>query len=1117
MARFLLRKLPGYLLAAVGFAVLLFTFASLCAPTLPSEVQQPDSDELAKVEAARDLDLDFANPPLAHRDVDYSEGKQASWWPKGESPIFHDLVESGDLPPVEERVGPEPCVMEGVDGIGNYGGVWQHGDRVDIIGYVLSYTRLFRFSEYGFPLVPHIARSVEVSPGNTEFTVHLRHGMRWSDGEPYTADDIMYWWEYEQNDDTLTAQGPHEIMRINGRAGWVEKIDDYTVKYCFPEPNGAFLAVSAASQGGRVVGSPEHYLSQYHPRIGNRELIERHKRMLQLETDEELYRAEIRKTLNPEHPRLWPWLYLRHSVSPPQRVVRNPYYFCVDTEGNQLPYIDEVLFREVDARMVPVIVSSGEVTMQHRGLKFQQYTMLMGNREDKDYDVYHWYPGRRSTYAIALNQTRKVEADKPATKWKRQYLRNTTFRQALSIAINREDIIRAEYFDVTEPANDLPGPASPFHDPESYKKYTEYDPDRANRMLDGIGLDQRDIEGFRTFPDGSRMVFFLDFTSDMGIGPAQFVVDDWAAVGVRVVPRERNGNLFQTEWMAGLQDMNVSQGHGSYYPMARRPLFMYISWPYVQWYSRGGMQGAEIPEDSYAVAPPDPSPFRDVFRFFGEALAHSDVSRQAEAYLRVQRIYAEQQWIINICSPPPALAVVKNGLKNVPRTLVAAGTFSTPANAGMETFFFEEPDVLPSVVRQIKEDIRSPTPPPNWPKRGAVAAVEAEPTATRDGPAPTPGLGERGGAILTRVIRWAVVLIVLALLLMIALRHPYIGRRLLIMIPTLLVVSIVVFVTIQLPPGDFLDSDIIRLQQMGDNPIAQEHLEKVRQRFWLDKPMPLRYMRWLGLYWFAGFDESDRGLLQGNMGRSMDIYRGYPSVNQLVGDRIVLTFFVSLGTILFTYAMSLPIGIYSAVRQYSISDYALTTIGFIGLSVPNFLLALLLMYAADEWLHISVTGLFSSEYAAQVGWSWGKVIDLLQHIWVPIAVLGVTGTAGGIRTMRANLLDELKKPYVVTARAKGVRPLKLLIKYPVRLALNPFVSGVGNILPRLVSGGAIVAVVLQLPTVGPLMLDALMTQDMYLAGSMLMVLSLLTVLGTLISDLLLLALDPRIRFESGTR
>jgi ABC-type dipeptide/oligopeptide/nickel transport system permease component len=234
-------------------------------------------------------------------------------------------------------------------------------------------------------------------------------------------------------------------------------------------------------------------------------------------------------------------------------------------------------------------------------------------------------------------------------------------------------------------------------------------------------------------------------------------------------------------------------------------------------------------------------------------------------------------------------------------------------------------------------------------------------------------------------------------------------------------------------------------------------------------------------------------------------------INDVIADQLLLTVLLSLGTIILTWLLALPIGIYSGVRQYSFSDHALTLIGFIGMCVPAFLLALVLTTLCG------VSGLFSPLYAGQPEWSWGKAFDLLKHIWIPIVVLGLSGTAEMIRIMRANLLDELKKPYVTTAMAKGVRPTKLILKYPVRMALNPFVSRIGGLFPQLISGGAIVSIVLSLPTLGPLLIQALETEDMYLAGSMLVVLSLLGIVGTLVSDLLLLWLDPRNRFEGGSR
>ncbi len=350
-------------------------------------------------------------------------------------------------------------------------------------------------------------------------------------------------------------------------------------------------------------------------------------------------------------------------------------------------------------------------------------------------------------------------------------------------------------------------------------------------------------------------------------------------------------------------------------------------------------------------------------------------------------------------------------------------------------------------------------------------------------------------------------------LVLIALRHPFVGRRLALMIPTLAVISVIVFIIVQLPPGDYVATKVMEFEMQGTAASTQA-IEDLRNDFYLDHSLAMRYLRWVGLLWFTSFAPEDMGLLQGNMGLSMEHNR---SVNDVVGDRVVLTIFVSTATLLFTWALALPIGIYSAVRQYSTGDYVVTFLGFLGMSVPGFLLAIVLMYAGNHWFGVSVSGLFSPEFATTPEWSWAKAVDLLKHVWLPVVVLGLGGTAGMIRVMRANLLDELRKPYVTTARAKGVRPLTLLFKYPVRLALNPFVSGLGALFPQLISGGAIVALVLSLPMVGPVMLDALLAEDVYLAGSILVVMSLLGVVGTLASDLLLLWLDPRIRIGGGAR
>ncbi|MGI9502621.1 MAG: ABC transporter permease, partial [Geminicoccaceae bacterium] len=313
--------------------------------------------------------------------------------------------------------------------------------------------------------------------------------------------------------------------------------------------------------------------------------------------------------------------------------------------------------------------------------------------------------------------------------------------------------------------------------------------------------------------------------------------------------------------------------------------------------------------------------------------------------------------------------------------------------------------------------------------------------------------------------------------------------------PTVILISIVTFAIIQLPPGDYLDT---LAAELGDSGGAAGSLEALRQQYGLGQPLYVQYFKWI-----KGI------LLEGNFGLS---FEKNVLVNDLIWDRLGWTFAISFLTLIFIWVTALPIGIYSAVRKYSFGDHVATFFGFIGLAIPNFLLALLMMYVAFKYFGQSVGGLVSPEYIG-APWTLEKFVDLLKHIWMPIFVVGTSGAAALIRIMRANLLDELYRPYVVTARAKGMSEFQLLMKYPVRVALNPFVSTIGWILPTLVSGEIIVAVVMNLPTTGPLLLRALLVQDMYLAGSLILIVSLLTVVGTLISDLLLAWIDPRIRYQ----
>jgi len=325
----------------------------------------------------------------------------------------------------------------------------------------------------------------------------------------------------------------------------------------------------------------------------------------------------------------------------------------------------------------------------------------------------------------------------------------------------------------------------------------------------------------------------------------------------------------------------------------------------------------------------------------------------------------------------------------------------------------------------------------------------------------------------------------------------YIARRLLYMIFTIWMLSIVVFIIIQLPPGDFLTSYIAAIQAQG-TAVDSSAAEALRVQYGLDGSLLEQYFKW-----FTKF-------IQGDMGRSF-AWQWRP-VTDLLRERLPYSIMLSLFALLFTYVVAVPIGIYAATHQYSLGDYVFSVIGFIGLATPNFMLALILLYAFFRYFGISVGGLFSPDFVS-APWSLAKLWDLFKHLWIPIIVIGMSGTAGLIRVMRGTLLDELSKQYVVTARAKGVPEGTLLFRYPVRVALNPIVSAIGWQLPRIVSGETITAIVLALPTTGPLLFNALLSQDMFMSGSIVMLLGILTLVGTLLSDILLVIVDPRIRFE----
>ncbi|MHB2263997.1 ABC transporter permease [Aliihoeflea sp. PC F10.4] len=328
----------------------------------------------------------------------------------------------------------------------------------------------------------------------------------------------------------------------------------------------------------------------------------------------------------------------------------------------------------------------------------------------------------------------------------------------------------------------------------------------------------------------------------------------------------------------------------------------------------------------------------------------------------------------------------------------------------------------------------------------------------------------------------------------------FVLHRIATMIGTLFAISVLVFVIIQLPPGDYLTTMIAEMQASGEA-VDQDRIDFMREQYGLDQPLPIQY-----LSWFSGF-------LRGDFGYSFEYNM---PVADVVGDRLFLSLVLNFATILFIYVVSFPIGIYVATRPYGIADNGLSFLGYLGLATPNFLLALILLYLSNRYFGLSIGGLMDPDYV-DAPWSVAKAGSLLAHLIVPVIVIGTAGTAGMIRRLRANLMDELYRPYVVAARARGVPEGRLLRRYPLRAVLNPFISDIGTLLPQVVSGSVIVSAVMSLPTTGPMLLSALRSQDMYLAGSFLMFLAVLTVVGMFLSDILLAMVDPRVRLEGGRR
>ncbi|MGQ9632429.1 MAG: ABC transporter substrate-binding protein [bacterium] len=603
-----------------------------------------------------------------------------------EAPMLKELVKAGKLPPVENRLPKEPLVIEPVERIGKYGGTWRRiavGPGDVFAAHRLVYENLTRWDPMGTKILPNIAKSWDVSKDGKVFTFYLREGMKWSDGVPFTADDIVFWYEDVLLNEELTPTFP-KWMTAGGAKGVVEKVNDYAIRFKFPNPHGMFMIFITAPDGLHLADYPKHYLKQLHPKYTPMEkILEQAKKegfefWYQLFGSRHGWGAGNWQTVG--RPHLWAWEIEVPPPSVPAVWKRNPYYWKVDTAGNQLPYIDKIVVDIVqDIQTLNMKVLGGEVDMQTRHLLWDNYPLFVEGQKKGDYRVFTWPSGVAADYVIALNQNHKDPV-------MRKLVQDKRFRIALSLAIDRDEINEAQYLGMCTPSQVAPLPTSPYYLEEQAKAYIEYDPARANRLLDEMGLTKRDSEGFRLRPDGKPLVLTIEYAPVFGSwGPtSELVKSHWEKVGIRTALKEEARPLFYERKEALEHDVGIWTGSGEFLPVIDPRWFVPVSaesiWAigYAQWRNTGGKAGEEPPPE-----------VKKVIDLYDEILVTVDEKKKIELFHEILRINKENLWVIGVVTNPPFPVVVKNNFRNVPEKALSDWNVLTPGATQPAQYFIE--------------------------------------------------------------------------------------------------------------------------------------------------------------------------------------------------------------------------------------------------------------------------------------------------------------------------------------------------------------------------------------------------------------------------------------------
>ena len=600
-----------------------------------------------------------------------------------EAPMLRIRVAAGELPPVEERLPKEPLVLKPVEEIGQFGGIWHRGFLGPADGSNpgrIEYDCLFRWSLDGNRVIPNIAKDWHFSEDGKVLTFHLREGMKWSDGAPFTADDIMFWYEDIILNDELTPAKPRWLMTA-GELGKVEKVDDYTIRFRFTKPYGLILQWLA----GQDTFAPKHYLKQFHPHYVPAKKL---KEMTEEEGLKFWYQLFQRKNdiwANPDRPTIKAWRVKTPITSTRFITERNPYYWKVDPAGNQLPYIDQIVYEYAEnLEVLNFRAMAGEIDMQGRHILIDNYPVLMNSREKGNYRILLWPNSGGSDAGLIFNQNYK---DDPLIG---EFLRNRKFRIALSLAINREEINELCFLGLGKPRQMAPLPDSIYYEEEFAKTYTEYNPDRANKILDEIGLSKRNEEGFRLRPDGKPLVLTISVVPAFGpwVDVAQLTKSYWEAVGIKTAVKVEERSIHYTRIHANKQQICVWNSGGNAH------VLVYPWWvmPWGNssrlaplsgvWYQSGGKGGMRPTKE-----------LMKVIELYEKARATTDEQERIRLTKEIFRLNSENLWTIGTVGASPmvmGVIVVKNNFRNVPEKAHNDVVVHTPGNANPPQFFIKK-------------------------------------------------------------------------------------------------------------------------------------------------------------------------------------------------------------------------------------------------------------------------------------------------------------------------------------------------------------------------------------------------------------------------------------------